>query len=470
MPVAYLVGLERVLVHRDLTLPGPARRPKTPADADPAVLQYFYGPALADADHAMRVAHRNCRSVWQWGSRGIGAAFGGDVVVLTWPLGAGGAVGMAAGTALGAVATVGCACVHLLTAGISAGLVRAAGTVLRVADSAVLRVKNIRMVCPNSDCYERVPYPAYECPGDECTRRHRDVRPGRFGILRRRCWCGTQMKTLLLFGSSGMNAYCPYCGHSLEHRPGKAPEIVLPFFGAAGAGKTRLLLSMVTQLRMWSREGFAVEFGDSATASKLEDASELLDPKKATGKTPVQLPQAYVIRLVSKPGTRILHMFDAAGEYFYSAERTQELRFLDKAETFILVIDPLSVEAFWDRLPPGKQAELATVRSVAPSPELAYQQAHQEIEAMGVQLRKTRLAVVFSRADLIEAPADDVAAWACDELGLGNLVRSARLSFREACFFHTGAVMTCGVMHVSIPALMRWMLARNGVDLQEEPS
>ena len=69
---------------------------------------------------------------------------------------------------------------------------------------------------------------------------------------------------------------------SLEHRPGNAPEIVLPFFGAAGAGKTRLLFSMVAQLQQWSRkqkpeaerrrDRFAVEFGDTATTRKLENA------------------------------------------------------------------------------------------------------------------------------------------------------------------------------------------------------
>jgi len=61
-------------------------------------------------------------------------------------------------------------------------------------------------------------------------------------------------------------------------------------------------------------------------------------------------------------------------------------------------------------------------------------------------------------------PGDDVAAWATDELGLGNLVRSVRLNFREACFFHTAAVMADGVMNTSIPALLRWVLARNGIN------
>jgi hypothetical protein len=278
------------------------------------------------------------------------------------------------------------------------------------------------------------------------------------------------MKTLLLFGSAQMDAFCPHCGKSLEHRPGKTAEIVLPFFGAIGAGKTRLLFSMVTQLLLWSqeaapgRERFVAELADTATTGKLADADKWLSQDSATGKTPAELPRAYLIRMTAGHDRRLLHMFDAAGEFFHTPGRTQELRYLNKAQTFILVIDPLSVEAFWDRLLPEQQAELKAVRSAAPSPELAYQQAHQEIEAMGVRLKKARLAVAFSRADLIGTPEDDVAAWATDELGLGNLVRSVRLNFREACFFHTAAVMADGVMNTSIPALLRWVLARNGIN------
>ena len=259
MPVAYFVGLWRVLVIRPAWLPAPKRTLKIPAGADPAVPEYFYGPALIDADHAMRVGYGTCRDLWRRGAKAVVSSFGRQEVVLTGPLGVGGAIGMAAGTAVGTVAAACCALVHLLTVGVSAAFVRAAGAALRGVDSAVLRIRNIRMVCPH--CYERVRYPAYACPGRACTRRHQDVRPGRFGILRRRCQCGTRMKTLLLFGSAQMDAYCPHCGKSLEHRPGKAPEIVLPFFGAAGAGKTRLLFSMVAQLRLWSEEAQAARGG-----------------------------------------------------------------------------------------------------------------------------------------------------------------------------------------------------------------
>jgi hypothetical protein len=468
MPIAYLAGLGRVLVTRPPELAAPKRSPRLAAEPDPALLQYFYGPAVTDAEHAIRVAYANCQMLWNYGVRKGRRCFIGDKASLTVtvPLGISGAVGMAIGTVIGTVATAGCALSHLLVVGISAVSARAAGKALRGVDSALLRVKNIRMVCPA--CFERVPYPAYACPGPRCTRRHRDVRPGPFGVLRRRCHCGTAMNTLLLFGSSRMVAYCPHkgCGHSLEHRPGEAPEIVLPFFGAAGAGKTRLLFSMVTQLRLWAdTEQLTAEFGDSTTSRELNVADYVLRSGSMTVKTPVGLPRAHVIRLSSNKRTWILHMFDAAGERFYRTDRTQELRYFSKARTFILVIDPLSVEAFWERLPAARQAELELARSTAPSPDLAYQQTHQEIEAMGVQLKKVRLAVVFSRADLIDTPSGDVAEWAGSQLGLGNLVRSVRQNFKETCFLHTAAVMADGAVHESVAALMRWVLAPEGPQL-----
>src|SRR5262249_9936701 len=208
------------------------------------------------------------------GAGRIRSSFRGNMPWINRPIAVGAAAGMAVGTAAGAVAAAGCALIQLVAGGVSAALVRAAGAPLRGADSPLLRVKNIRMVCPA--CSGRVPYPGYVCPGSGCARRHRDVRPGRFGVVRRRCQCGTRMNTLLLFGSSRMAAFCPHCGHPLEHRPGEAPEIVLPFFGATGAGKTRLLFSIVTQLQAWTKEEqLAAELADSVTSRELAAAKRV---------------------------------------------------------------------------------------------------------------------------------------------------------------------------------------------------
>jgi Double-GTPase 2 len=470
IPGIYLVALTRVLASRPRWLPEWQRAPKLPAGADPAVPQYFYGPAAADADQSVRLAYEGARDRWNAGSRKIMDSFGAGETALTAPLGIGGAAGMAAGTLVGTLAAGACAAISLVVVGLSAGAVRATGAALRAVDSGMLRIRNIKMFCPV--CFERVPYPGYLCPNaPTCKRVHRDVRPGRFGIVRRRCECGEPMKTLLLFGSARMNAFCPHCDHLLEHRPGQAPEVVLPFFGAAGAGKTRLLFSMVTQLQAWdAAELLTAEFADSVTTRELAAAEDILRGGTSTSATLTALPRAHVIRLVAGKETRILHMFDAAGERFYNVDRTRELGYLGKARTFVLVIDPLSVDAFWDRLAPERQAELAPLRSAAPSPELAYQQAHQAIEGMGGHLKEARLAVVFSKADKIDPPDGDVAEWAERDLRLGNLVRSVRLQFKDSLFVCAAAVMTETGIHPSIARLLRWMLGDEGVTLPGDVS
>jgi hypothetical protein len=473
LPAAYLAALTKVLAQRPAGLAPPAGGPKPPEDADPAVLQYFYGPAMADTRHGMAVGYRNGQALWRWGADKVRSAMRDGEPLITVPPGIGGAAGMAVGAAAGTAITAGCALVCLVVVGLGTAGVRAIAAVLRLADSALLRIKNIRMVCPH--CGERVPYPGYLCPGQDgskkCQRRHRDVRPGRYGVVRRYCRCGTPMPTLLLLGSARMAAFCPYCGQSLEHRPGEVPEIVLGFFGATGAGKTRLVSAMVTQLTAWATEKeLSADPGDQATAISLDQAEQLLRCDRATPPTLVQLPRSLVVRVTSGRVTRILHLFDAPGEGFEEAKRTDQLRYLREARTFILVIDPGAVAASWTRQLDGRPAERARQ-----SPDHAYHQTCQQIEAMGVQLSEARLAVAFSHADVTQAPGGEVAEWARQELGLSNLIISARQHFKEARFFSTAAVATSSVAPAceergptidrSIAVLLRWVLVGSRLTL-----
>ena len=95
----YVTGLGKVLATRSPGLPAPRSWPKPPADGDPAVLQYFYGPAVADADHAVRVATATAGSCGNSASRWSETSFTrDDAAWFTGPLGVGGAIGMAVGT------------------------------------------------------------------------------------------------------------------------------------------------------------------------------------------------------------------------------------------------------------------------------------------------------------------------------------------------------------------------------------
>lgn len=78
---------------------------------------------------------------------------------------------------------------------------------------------------------------------------------------------------------------------------------------------------------------------------------------------------------------------------------------------------------------------------------------------MGVPQREARLAVAFSRADLMGRSDGDVAEWARRDLGLSNLVISAGQNFKEAGFFRTAAGPEPGVpVDGSIAVLLRWVL------------
>jgi hypothetical protein len=486
IPACYVIGLFKVLALRPDNLPDkPAWYPERKDGQEPAVLGYFYGfrsPAFAEIHHVILVARSAAIDFARRGRNVLKSGFTGVIPgsrrslprIITIPLSVGAAVGMGAGIAFGTVAFVVIAAVHAVVATLVFLVMATIGQVLRLIDTGLLRIKNIRMVCPH--CFERVPYPAYKCKS--CAEMHKDVRPGRFGIFHRRCLCGTVLPTLLLFrlaSSDKLDAYCPLdnCKQPLEHRPGEAQEIVLPFFGAADAGKTRLMYGIVALLR--ATRDLGTELADSATAASLNSVKEWLAPGVMTGKTLTELPRGQIVRVTSKNTPRLLQFYDTAGERFIAAETTEELRFLTKARTFILVIDPLSVESLWHSLPRKRQAELATIRSkpagndAVPSPELAYQQTHQQMEAMGVKLKKARLAVVFSRADVLDnlngEPAEE---WATDTLGLGNLIRSARLEFGETAFFRTASVISdSGNLHPSLTELTRWLVAPNGITLPE---
>ena len=428
------------------------------------MLQYFYGPALADGRHAVTVAYQRGREWWSGGADRVRSALHSDLLPATVPAGVGGAIGMAVGAATGAVLAAGCAAVYLLIVAACTAVVRATGAVLRGLDSGLLRIKNIRIHCPH--CGERVPYPGYLCPGrPQCIRWHRDVRPGRFGIIRRYCRCGKRMPTLLLFGSAKLAAFCPRCGTLWQHSPGGEPEIVLAFSGAAGAGKTRLVSAMITQLTNWAAEAKLVaEPADKATADSLQGAADLLRPCRTTPVTPPERPRSLLIRVSSGKVTQILHLFDAAGEHYQDVAKTEGLLFLGSARTFILVINPLPIQAAWRRQPGGWPAKPAQQ-----PPDAVYHRVYQQIQVMRVPLDEARLAVVFSHADLMPASGGDVAEWACRELGLSNLARSTRQNFKEVRFFRTAAVTgEDGTVQGSIAVLLRWVLADSGLTLPGE--
>jgi hypothetical protein len=384
---------------------------------------------------------------------------------MVMPLVIGTVIGLVLGVPGGAAATLVLIGTQEMVTGLLTLITRVAAGGLRAADSTLLRLRHIRMRC--LACRERMPYPAYDCP--RCNATHWDIRPGRFGIVRRVCSCGTRLPTLLLFGAADLPTRCSFrlCGASLGHRPGELREEVLPIFGATGAGKTRMMYGLVAALQQEAeRPGVSVDFADRWTAEQLGDVQRYLRDDQQIDATAPVLQRGCVLRVRSGRYERLLQFFDVAGERFYSLERASDLVYLGSGRTFLLVIDPLSINEFRLGLS-AEDRDRLTQREPTniPQPRLVYDQTVERITELKGEPGRSRLAVVFSRADVLGGQlgpvscGNDVESWAEDRLGLGGLLRNARFDFKEVTLFATAAVVTGDHVDASVTALLRWALS-----------
>jgi hypothetical protein len=452
--------------------PVPIRHPppSTPGpDEQPAWRQYFFGQALADLRYVVDEVIGGCeRQLRRFGAQITDFGFGSGSSVWTWPLGVLGWAGLIAGAVAGAVAVAVLVAVHGTVVLIVQGVALALIYLLRFADSALLQVKHVRITCPS--CHHRVPYPAYACPGaPACRRRHRDVRPGRYGVFRRTCACGARLPTLLLLGSDRLEAYCPWCEKPLVERAGTAAEIILPVFGATNAGKTRLMLTTVLALsQLDDAAALSMRFADKDTERRFDVIRPRLARGDATPPTsPGELPKAYSLHVTPAKGAeRFVHLFDAAGERFASADGMRELRYLERAQSFLFVIDPLAIDSLWRSLAEHERRRLDHLHRVAQPPELVFHQTSDHLERIGVPTKRARLGVAISKADLVErlAALDGIAgdsrrieSWLDERAGLGNMVRAMHHRFGEVRFFLTAAVLDGGAVDHSVLSLMGWL-------------
>jgi hypothetical protein len=275
------------------------------------------------------------------------------------------------------------------------------------------------------------------------------------------------MPTTLLSGSAKLEAICPYraCRQPLEYRPGEIREVMLPLFGAKGAGKTLMLWGIDKALRQSVR----VEYANSDTAARLRELDAAIAAGAPVPATPAVSPKTYVLRLHVGRRQRILQLPDPAGELFYDSRRSADLRYLGGASTFVLVIDPLSIVRFWDNLPSTRRGHLQAYRSEAPHPDLVYQQTAERITQFGSRYVRRRLAIVFSRADLVGrengpqvGDGAGIRRWATEELGLAGLLRDAELDFQEVILFRTGRF---GTAENGLDDLIHWAIRIDRADV-----
>lgn len=463
------------------TRAGPAPIPAPPdvgsGRTEPAFTHYLFGPAMIDLRHSIRVAlPAPLRVAGQYGETFQRTFHGRDPAWILLPIGIVLRLGMYLGVGLGFVFVGLLWLLQLTVVAALALVVIAAAMGLRAVDSGMRRIKGIRTSCPS--CHLHVSYPSYGCSGPHCDRRHRDIRPGRYGVIKRRCACGTLLPTLLLTGSGDgrMTAYCPHCQEPMSTGSGAMPEIVIPVLGATAAGKTRLMTALVMGLLDGhGGHGAEAEFADAQSETAYREPANKLRAGVHTWKTvkakdaPLR---AYSLHLKPAGGARrLFHIFDAPGELVAKSESMRELRYIRSARTFVFTLDLLSVDAVWQSLEPAARSKHQALRSDV-APDFVFGQIVQNIEAHGVRMGRARLAVALTKDDLVrDCPSlagvgdgsEDIGRWLAEAAGLDGMIRAMRRSFAEVRFFRTSSWLDGDELDDGVLDLTRWILEREGL-------
>lgn len=338
---------------------------------------------------------------------------------------------------------------------------------LRGLDSLVRKLRRATGSCPV--CYHVTTLPAFPCDG--CGEIHRDLRPGRLGGVWRRCGCGKSLPTTVLRAAHRVAPQCPRCATTLREGGGVTTDIRLPVFGPVSAGKTRLVYAGLVALRDdLASAGGELAFVDDGSSRVFENATAVISSGQDTAKTEAaSLPQALTARLTRGRKRVLLHLFDAAGEFYADREDNSDLEFLDHAQGLVFVVDPFSVPWVRDQLGSQSAAQVARANPATAHPDDVYQVTARRLRDYGVDTRRRSLAMTVVKADLLAglSPGDglrqgNVRDWLC-EAGLDNLVLSAERDFGEVGYFVAASVPghTAGEgMRPSAP--FEWLIGKSG--------
>ena len=365
------------------------------------------------------------------------------------------------------------ALVNVVCAGASLALLVPAAAALRAAERWRRSKRITQGAC--MQCFHVTPWPAYQCP--TCLRPHHDVRPGRLGLLVRRCECGTHLPTRASRAAWKVTSLCQRCGAPLPEGGGAVRDVRIPVFGDISAGKTRFLYASLNSLMQTAqRAGLDVSFPDQASREMAEFGLSVIRSGRETAKTSTNAQVTLTCRLGAGRGSELVHLFDAAGEHFRNARRPDALRFLDDGHGLVYVLDPFSVEAIRRQVADRDPAATGLAHAAAGDPELTYDEVVSRLRDSGVPASRELLAVVVSKADLLRSaglqpPTSSaaIAQWLRD-CGVHNLVISAPREFAKVTFFMVASQDLPPGSPDDPGTPLRWLLTAHGARLPAEPA
>ncbi|MGK5637169.1 TRAFAC clade GTPase domain-containing protein [Streptomyces sp. URMC 126] len=468
----------------------PDPRVETPGGVDePAHLAYWYRQVWTDVTSAAQSGVRAARYalVHYWfgrltrnllggrrpsGPQGKNAFTRAVMVIVGLGTGVGaGAAAVVSGLVFAAVLLLFLPAVALVCAALAT-----AALAVRAGERVLLLVRGVRMACPHPGCYRRIARPAHTCPA--CQARHGRLRPGRYGVLRRVCVCGTTLRTVRSGGSDGPAPQCPYCEQRLPRALGTARTVHLPVLGGTSSGKTMLLAAVVGGLASWDRRGLlTMECATRHDADELAALSRQLDGQGWAHATTARRPRALMLLVSRGRRRRLLYLYDPMGESLRDPGSVREQQYLAHADGVVLVVDALAEPGVRATLTGDDGGRAVAARPSPEGPTATYERLTGEMQALTGRRGRTPVAAVVTKRDVLDqlvslpVPGPRIDVW-LESVGLGNLVRGLGHDFGRTRYWAVSAHAATGVgaldgeqRRAAEPVL--WLLGHTGFPVRK---
>jgi len=449
---------------------------------EPAFLQYFYRQGFGDCVHVVRTAWARTLAAVAAG-KGHMKVFGPLIYIAVPPA----IIASLFAVALYSIVST----IHALLVAVGAVVVTMGAGLFRLVEYASMVRHRASFVCPS--CHNKFAFPIYLCP--DCLAEHKQLWPGLYGTLHRRCRCGKKLPTLFLMGRQQLQAQCPLCSRSLSGQAGSLRNIHIPVVAGPASGKTSFLMGCLVQLHAQSISGrIKVSFPEDAHQRLFDAAQAAFAKGEAVAKTADYSPDAFLVRLTdagAKEG--LLYVYDAAGELYQQTDVLRTHRYYEHLGGVLFVLDPFSL--------PNVRLNMATQLSsvedaVKPGEELpqhVYGRMTEVLREMSPsgQFADKPIAVVITKADSLrldaefrgrsvllarkEKPDPDSAAvrnWLMEK-GEGNLVRSLEQDFKSVRYFYCSALgrspdrFRRPFRPDRVLQPLAWILSYHGLDLDD---
>jgi len=269
-------------------------------------------------------------------------------------------------------------------------------------DFIYCKYKSIASLCPG--CQKKFKNPIYHC--SKCGVAHDKLRPGYYGIFRRKCNCGTKLPTTFFNGREKLKAVCPVCEHEVKGG-GLHASWSVPVVGGPNSGKTCYINMTIKALEKRAK-GNNVEFEYVKNArDEYEQNIQGLQKGYLPQKTSDTRLNYYQFYFTPKGETKQqISLCDVAGELFDIKDTSgnsigSQVGFR-YSNAFILIIDPLAIPKYKEEL--AKTTDLKDYRgSAQPIDEMlsTFTGTLKNIfHASDKDILNSDVAVVFTKADI----------------------------------------------------------------------